>query len=126
MENKNKNTKSVKRGRGRPRKEIKLPKSNKFTISDIFAANTGNVKCRLTIYTRVAELVKAKTLKETAETLETGKVGKPGTIFYKMAAWNKLQHGRASRKVTKLAKAAPVQLKPVAPVAPVAPVPAIA
>ena len=107
---------------GRPRKELVLPKSNKFTISDIFAANGENIKCRLTVYARVKEMVKAKALKRTQETLKTGKVGTPGTIFYRMSAWNSLQKKRHTRKTVKLASAPPVDLTPAPAPAETAPV----
>jgi hypothetical protein len=96
-------------GRGRPRKEIKLPKGNKFTISAILAANP-EVKCLPTIYKRVAEMVENKTLKSTNERVETGKAGKPASIFWRMSAWNSI---RNLQKTKKLAKTPVVELAPV-------------
>jgi hypothetical protein len=65
---------------GRPRKALKLPRSRHFTVSDIHKLNRKTIKCRLTIYTRVGELVKEKVLRLTGDTITSaGKngVGKP-------------------------------------------------
>lgn len=65
---------------GRPVKAIKLPRSRHFTVSDIHKLNRQTVKCRLTIYTRVGELIKDKVLRFTGDTITSaGKngVGKP-------------------------------------------------
>ena len=93
--------------RGRPRKEIKLPRGNKFTIAGILAANS-EVKCLPTIYKRVAEMVENKTLKSTNERVETGKKGKPASIFWRMSAWNSIRNLQKKRA----AKTPVVELTP--------------
>lgn len=111
--NRNKNGKVT--NRGRRKIAVELPKGNSFTITEIFKTNPG-VKCRATIYTRVDEMIKAKLLKETKEVALTGTVGKPGTIYWKMGAWNSRQallarnKARASQK--KLASVPAVDLTP--------------
>ena len=94
-----KNANNEVRGRGRPRKEVKLPKGNKFTITAILAANP--VVCRPTIYNRVAEMVENETLKITNEKVETGKVGKPAAIYWRMSAWNSIRNLQKSKRAAK-------------------------
>lgn len=68
------------RNMGRPVKPIKLPRSRTFTVSDIHKLNRRQIKCRLTVYTRVGELVTEKKLRYTGATISSGGkngVGKP-------------------------------------------------
>jgi len=97
-----KNANSTPRGRGRPPRELKLPRGNKFTISEIHALNPQFV-ARLSVYIRVNKLVESEVLKKTEETVSTGSVGKPPTVFWKMGAWNAYRKLLARNK----SKAAP-------------------
>jgi len=112
LQNKSKNGKPS--TRGRKRIPIELPKSTKFTISAILAANP-QIKCRPTVYSRVNEMVKGGLLKRTSDTEETGKVGKPGFFYWKMGAWKSFQALKASNKTKgkKLATVPAVDLTPV-------------
>jgi hypothetical protein len=101
-----KNANETPRGRGRPPRELNLPRGNKFTVSAIHEANP-QFKARLSVYIRINQLVEEKVLKRTNETVETGKVGKPPAIFWKMGAWNAFQKLRKSAKAAKAAKVAP-------------------
>lgn len=111
--NHNKNGKVT--NRGRRKIAVDLPKGNSFTISQLVEANP-QIECRATIYTRVGEMVKAKILTKTKEVLQTGTVGKPGTLYWKTGAWNSRQallarnKARASQK--KLASVPAVDLTP--------------
>ena len=97
---------STKSKLGRPRTVITLPRKQKFTITDIYAANAGHVECRLTIYTCVKRLLRKGKLSKTSETVATGTRGKPPTLFMRKQA-----------KPVKLAALPAVDLVPAVPVA---------
>lgn len=79
----NKSNKSVKGTRGRKPLEVKRPKSKQFTVNDVIAANpTGDgFICRATADKAIRKWRKTGEVSKTKETLPTGGVGKPATIF---------------------------------------------
>lgn len=120
------------RGRGRPRKELILPKTSTFTVNDLVAINP-HIDCRLSVYTRRDELIKNGTLRYTGETVKTGGVGKPLNVIQTMASYRRSRAAKRAAKTRKLASVtvdltpapAPVDATPVtAPVtAPVTDIP---
>ncbi len=118
MSKQNKSVKSVKRGRKHI--ALTLPKTARFTITDIMAVNeaAGNKVCRLTVYNQIND--GTLQIKATKDTKETGTVGKPGTYFIRTALWEKNRQA-AKAKRTK-ATAPTVDLTP----APAAEVPVTA
>lgn len=97
--------------RGRPRKELKYPVAGKFTVNDLVPLNK-HIECRLSIYTRIGELVKKGVLRYTGKTEPTGGVGKPLDIFESMANYRRARSVKATMKARKLAALAPVTLAP--------------
>ena len=85
---------------GRPRKELKLP-LGKFTVNDLIPLNP-EITCRLTLYTRVKEKVKDRTVRSTGEVL-AGKVGKPLDIFQRVSSYRAIKARKAAAKARNLA-----------------------
>ena len=85
---------------GRPRKELKLP-LGKFTVNDLIPLNP-EIKCRLTLYTRVGELVSNRTVRNTGEVL-AGKVGKQLDIFQRVSSYRAIKARKAAAKARNLA-----------------------
>lgn len=81
----NKNTVSETPVMGRPVKPIKLPRrGSQITVSDLHKLNRRTIKARLTIYSRIGELVLQKRLRYVNETVPSnGKnaVGKPADLL---------------------------------------------
>ena len=85
---------------GRPRKELVLP-LGKFTVNDLIPLNPA-IKCRLTLYTRVGELVSNRTVRSTGDVL-AGKVGKPLDIFQRVSSYRAIKARKAAAEARKLA-----------------------
>lgn len=98
------------RGRGRPRKELNYPKG-KFTLNTLVPLNP-HIVCRLSLYTRVTELVKKGVLRYTGKTIPTGGVGKPLDELQTMASYRNARTQKRNAKLRKLATVAPVGLAP--------------
>lgn len=81
-------SKENKSGMGRPVTPIKLfPRGRKFTAPELHKLNKPKVRCILTIYTRIGELVSSRVLRETGDTVSSrgrNGVGKPLTVFEKV------------------------------------------
>lgn len=81
MDNNNKETR-----RGRPSFPLNISTlPDRFTVNDLRAANP-TITCRLSLYTKARKLVKSKLIKRTRQTVPTGGVGKPLSVFEKTDA----------------------------------------
>lgn len=89
-------------GRGRPVKPLTLPEMSRFTLNDVRAVNP-HIVCRLSLYTKIGELIRSKVIRKTRETQPTGGVGKPLRIFITSAAFNRSQGAKQAAKTRKLA-----------------------
>jgi hypothetical protein len=94
------NTQTQKVGRGRPVKPLALPEMSRFTLNDVRAVNP-HIVCRLSLYTKVKELVRTKVIRKTRDTQHTGGVGKPLRVFITATAYNRLQGAKRAAQTRK-------------------------
>lgn len=88
------NTKSVK-SVGRPAAELKFPRGI-FTIKDLADLNPD--VCRATVINHVESELDAKFLTRLAETVKTGKVGKPAHKFVRTSVFNLMKNRKKSSR----------------------------
>ena len=71
--------------RGRPSFPVNISTlPDRFTVNDLREANP-TITCRLSLYTKRNRLVKNKFIRLTKDTVPTGGVGKPLTVYTKTA-----------------------------------------
>ncbi len=76
---------------GRPEKPLVLPNTSTFTFTDVKNVNP-QIKCKLTVYTRVNKLIKSRVLRRTGKTVPSGgenNVGTPLDVLQTVASYRR-------------------------------------
>ena len=98
------------RGVGRPKFELTYPRGA-FTVKDLAAANPK--VCTLTVRKHIEEQLAGKFLTQLAETVKTGKVGKPAFRYIRSAVVAGRKAAKATKPATAEAPATPAVEVPV-------------